>query len=617
MKRLAFNSIAFRTGILSFIGFGMVLIILVSIFIWDINKEFRNYIILDNEEQIQSVVFLLDQHFDEYQKSLQKEAGSSTLLKAVLDPLNTRYYLPDYLNGLSLRDIPGSFSLITFDGLMIYSTDPSYVRLTQYEVFMDLMRSSLEDQHISILNDSVDVGILAEVKYHGAVEGYLVFISNFKDLFRANMYFLNAHGEEHSFAAFYNNNKIIENKAINQKVLTSNHNLKTIPINIQVSAPLSIINHPVRKLLYQIIFIGIVCSFSAALLLSFFISRSMATPLKALESGIRKLSSGVGEKLSVNKKGVKELQYLEMSFNNMQDSLLNRTHQLEESYKELIQTNSTLKNTQKQLVRSEKLASIGQLAAGVAHEINNPTGFVYNNLVTMSDYVKAFAALYAEMGNLKKAIISGDEKNIRAALDRIERLETAEDFSYILDDADDLISESINGARRIGDIVQGLKNFARTDSLECKSGNVNTAIEDALRLTRNELKYKSEIDKELQDLPEISCRIDQLTQVFVNLLINAVNAIDEHGMIRIKTFLKNKSIYAEVRDTGTGIPEENLSKLFDPFFTTKEIGKGSGLGLSISHGIIEEHNGSINVESTPGKGTCITIVLPAEAGCKE
>jgi signal transduction histidine kinase len=285
---------------------------------------------------------------------------------------------------------------------------------------------------------------------------------------------------------------------------------------------------------------------------------------------------------------------------------------LENANKELTLNIAKIKNIQKQLVHSEKMASIGQLAAGVAHEINNPTGFITNNLVTMAEYIQVFKKVFTQLEILKESIVEKNTDLVNSTLETIKEIESAEDLSFIIDDSFLLISESSDGARRIKDIVNGLRDFARKDSVSLKEGNLNKIIEAALRLTSNELKYNCKIFKELGAISNILCHEDQLTQVFINLFVNSSHAFTDQGEITIKTWEEDKYIIAKVCDTGHGIPEENLTKLFDPFFTTKEVGKGTGLGLSISHGIIEDHGGTIEVESTLGKGTCFTIRIPAK-----
>lgn len=251
------------------------------------------------------------------------------------------------------------------------------------------------------------------------------------------------------------------------------------------------------------------------------------------------------------------------------------------------------------LNQQEKMACVGQLAAGVAHEINNPTGFILSNLKSLKKY---FAKIIDYTND--SAACSNPEE-----LQRL-RIRKKLKIDYMLEDIPDLIDESIDGGNRIRDIVQNLKCFSRVENCKPEDFHVNDCIENTLKIIWNELKYKVEIVKEYGELPIIKCHPQELSQVFMNLLVNASHAIEKHGNVTIKTWSDDRNIFIAISDTGCGISQENIPKLFEPFFTTKEVGKGTGLGLSISHKIVKKHNGRIDVESEIGKGTTFTVVLP-------
>lgn len=271
---------------------------------------------------------------------------------------------------------------------------------------------------------------------------------------------------------------------------------------------------------------------------------------------------------------------------------------------ELEQTHADLKATQMQILQSEKLASIGQLAAGVAHEINNPIGFVKSNLNSFRKYMDTLAAFIEKQEQTIISHATGDAKEIIAKLRKEAKID------LILEDISDLQEESLDGINRVSKIVQDLKSFSRVDQAEFNSIDLNECLESTLNIVSNELKYKATIEKDLAELPLISCYPQQLNQVFMNLLVNAGHAIDAKGVIRIRTWLEGDLVCISVGDTGCGIPEENIPHLFEPFFTTKEVGTGTGLGLSISYDIIKKHEGEILVESKVGQGTTFTIQLP-------
>lgn len=265
-----------------------------------------------------------------------------------------------------------------------------------------------------------------------------------------------------------------------------------------------------------------------------------------------------------------------------------------------------------QLIQSEKLASLGQLAAGVAHEINNPIGFVKSNVGTLCEYVGIFTRLLSLYEELSQAIHENDKPQQERLFTQIQTIRKEEDLADILEDVNELLTESTEGLVRVTEIVQNLKSFARLDEASVKEANINDGITATLKVVWNELKYKSEIVTDLGDIPDIRCSPGQLNQVFMNLLVNAAQAIPERGTISIKTEASNSEIIISISDTGVGIAEQELSQIFTPFYTTKPVGQGTGLGLSIIYGIIQKHNGTISVESEIGIGTTFTIRLPLE-----
>jgi two-component system NtrC family sensor kinase len=290
---------------------------------------------------------------------------------------------------------------------------------------------------------------------------------------------------------------------------------------------------------------------------------------------------------------------------------------LEDKARELYETNLTLQQqyaslqeAQAQLVQSEKMASLGVLAAGVAHEINNPIGFVMSNLNTLADYVRIFTTLCDEYRGWQQATITGDTANAAKIGARIEQVRKREKPEMIAADVDQLLAESSEGLHRVKDIVQNLRTFARLDEADVREVDLNEGIEATLKMVWNELKYKCQLHKRLEPLPMLRCYAGQLNQVVMNLLVNAAQAIPDRGEITVETYATDDDIFIKVSDTGHGIPAENIPKLFQPFFTTKPIGKGTGLGLSIAYGIVEKHRGEIAVESQVGVGSTFIIRLP-------
>ena len=266
-----------------------------------------------------------------------------------------------------------------------------------------------------------------------------------------------------------------------------------------------------------------------------------------------------------------------------------------------------LEEAHNQLLQSEKMASIGQLAAGVAHEINNPVGFVNSNLGTLQRYADKILRLLAAYERIEAALPDDLRQDI-------ERLKKEVDSAYLSEDIGNLLTESLDGLQRVKRIVQDLKDFSHVDNSERQWASLETGLDSTLNVVWNELKYKAKVVKEYGDVPPIECFASQLNQVFMNLMINAAHAIDDHGLITIRTGHDAENVWVEVEDSGKGIKPEHMDRIFDPFFTTKPVGQGTGLGLSLSYGIVHKHGGHIEVKSELGKGSTFRVVLPRNAG---
>ena len=264
-----------------------------------------------------------------------------------------------------------------------------------------------------------------------------------------------------------------------------------------------------------------------------------------------------------------------------------------------------LQEAHDQLLQAEKMASIGQLAAGIAHEINNPVGFVNSNMRTLQKYV---AALFGVVQQYDDAIAASTAAPQLAA--QIAQIRKKADLAYLQEDATDLVRESLDGLKRVTDIVQSLKDFSHVGETEWQVADLHQGIDSTLNIVANEIKYKASIEKHYGNLPPVTCLASQLNQVFMNLLVNAGHAIKERGVITIRSGAEADWVWISIADTGSGIPPEILTRIFEPFFTTKAVGSGTGLGLSLSYGIVNKHGGRIEVVSTPGEGTMFTVRLP-------
>lgn len=249
------------------------------------------------------------------------------------------------------------------------------------------------------------------------------------------------------------------------------------------------------------------------------------------------------------------------------------------------------------LLQSEKLASLGQLAAGVAHEINNPIGYVASNMTVLAEYSDSLI-------NLVKLLSQQVNEVSRSAL------WAQFDFDYVCADLPKLVKESEQGLSRVVEIIRDLKDFSHIDEAEFVEADLQLGILSTLNLVGNELKYKAEVVKDFTELPKLRCIPSQLNQVLLNLLVNAAQAIEQDGIIRITTGFDNSWVWFEVSDNGKGMDNAELARIFEPFYTSKPKGEGTGLGLPLSRSIVEKHHGVIEVSSTPGVGSCFTVKIP-------
>jgi two-component system NtrC family sensor kinase len=374
-------------------------------------------------------------------------------------------------------------------------------------------------------------------------------------------------------------------------------------------------------------------------LCSFLLGSYLMSQLKQLRAGARHLGAAVKDKnyqnISVKVRGKDELSELAEAFNQLVEllkeenthrervegelkelnSLLEvkvkqRTSLLNQKNFQLEEANKDLKEAQVQLLQAEKMASVGQLAAGVAHEINNPVGFVNSNMHTLSEYVSTYQMIFQQLNDvlLKDTAIHQDE-----AIKQLRNIIQQQDMEFINSDISELITDSKDGLIRVAEIVKGLKLFSRVDSDEMQSYNLNDCVRTTLAMVNNQLKYICSVETHLGSIPHIMMNMGKISQVVTNLLINAGQAIESTGVqgtITITTREFDGNVELSIQDTGCGIESSHLDKLFNPFFTTKPEGQGTGLGLSISFGIAQEHGGTLHASSKDGEGSCFTLCLP-------
>lgn len=348
-----------------------------------------------------------------------------------------------------------------------------------------------------------------------------------------------------------------------------------------------------------------------------FMTQSANVLMEALNEMYGKLGDKTLEVIQKNQQLEAEQEALRVLNEQLEERVKRRTAAIEQANQqlqanniELKQLNEKLESAHTQLLQSEKMASIGQLAAGVAHEINNPVGFVNSNLGTLGKY----------MTNLFDVISAYQTAEARVGADscpEVAEIKKKVDYAYLVEDIPSLMKESQDGLARVKRIVQDLKDFSHVDESNWQHANLERGMDSTLNVVSNEIKYKAKVVKEYAGIPDVECMPSQINQVFMNMLVNAAQAIEKDGTITVRSGASGEEVWVEVEDTGKGISPEHLNRIFDPFFTTKPVGKGTGLGLSLSYGIVQKHNGRIEVKSEVGKGSTFRVWLPLKHVTKE
>ena len=305
--------------------------------------------------------------------------------------------------------------------------------------------------------------------------------------------------------------------------------------------------------------------------------------------------------LYLRNRGKARMRMLRSMNQHLEVRVAERTRELETAYDEL-------KESQFRLIQSEKMSALGQMVAGVAHEINTPLAYSRGNMDVIGELLPEIESLVQETTQL----VDGDEREFEHRLEKVTQMAHAVKEGELVGEINTLMQATASGLDQISEMVMNLKNFSRLDRKKIDNVNVNESLDSALMIAKNQIKTKADVVKHYGDIPAIRCMPSQLNQVFLNLLVNAGQAIEDYGTITVSTAQRGGFVEISVEDTGKGIPEDALPKIFDPFYTTKDVGQGTGLGLSIVYKIVEQHGGVINVDSKPGQGTRFTIALPIE-----
>ncbi|MBF0331050.1 MAG: HAMP domain-containing protein [Candidatus Omnitrophica bacterium] len=358
---------------------------------------------------------------------------------------------------------------------------------------------------------------------------------------------------------------------------------------------------------------GILLANGIAMLLAAFLlfqlQRFIIDPIVDLSHLIANISKKKNYTLRAKVHANDEVGFLANAFNDMLEQVMLHNELLE---KEVIRRTESLKLAQQKLIESEKMASIGQLAAGIAHEINNPMAFIISNMDTLRAYLLAIDGVLRGYEFLEVYLKDNDIAGARACVGKIHEMREAVKFAALEADLYPLVDETKSGALRVSKIISDLKLFARATMFNNEYLDVHDVIEVSINMVNSEFKYKGDLVREYGILPKILANAQELGNVFRNILLNAAQAIQDKGRISVRTFLKDGHVVVEIMDNGTGIPPEVRAHIFEPFFTTKDVGVGTGLGLSIAYGIIRKYNGKILVVSAPGHGTTFAVHIPTE-----
>ncbi|ODS23399.1 hypothetical protein AB835_08925 [Candidatus Endobugula sertula] len=607
-------------------GIGTVVVIQADNILKNSREEFIRFEMKNLSRKLNSYIQL-------HRSVLKDYATFPLMIQSVMQPKSNLANVQDFMDDLLVLGNQLPLTLFDLEGNPIYETMGSNC-LKEWNDLDSKLELAANSQLTLLICNHKDQQqnhwiLLAPVFYHQQIEGYLTATLSNKKLI-ADLS-LNEYAERHHIEIHKDKERLIELGT----PLTTPASIIPLPelaLTLSYRVDESSLSHARRSLSVNLI-ISLALIFCIMIVVSKKLGHYyLVAPLERLGQLTFKLAEGNQVTFGEDTQPIREIQALgdqlksmagkirrrETSINKAKEQLVEQLITIEQREQALQTANEKLANLNAQiieqqqlLVHSEKLASVGQLAAGVAHEINNPTGFVMGNLGVLKDYSRSIQELLAAYKQLEQKL--AEDARYQEQLENINTIKQDCDMDYILEDIDALLAESLSGTERIQHIVKDLKSFSRTNDNEVTNVDLNEeVIEAALCLVWNELKYKCTLEKELAALPKVDCIPSEVSQVIMNLLVNASDAIAETGTITLKSYTKGEWVFMEVSDTGSGISEENTLKLFDPFYTTKEIGKGTGLGLAISQGIIKNHGGIITVTSELGKGTTFTIRLPIQ-----
>lgn len=531
---------------------------------------------------------------------LTEQANFPIMKQAAMQPETNLGRLKDFMADVTLLGERYQQTLLDYEGNPLYSNINSIIPNYKTQPWLKELLAEEKDNYLGIeeLNGRSFWCIAVAIHYNNTIEGLLVTLIPIESIEESNLITERSNG---LMIDIHHKNKLVTR--FGENVSGQSHTIKWP--NMSITLEFTFDNTAINQELYRASL-----KFSALIIIALILISLLAyqygyqyfvQPLLLLSEVTGELDKGSDyTKLQENLK-IRELDELFIKFNQMTQKVHQREYALKKSYDELTKANEELILSESQLIQSEKMASIGILAAGVAHEINNPIGYIKSNLDILQDYLKSINAYCHE---IEEQCFSQKQKDFQQIAAK------KHDLHYILDDSGPLLENSIDGVNKVAEIVRNLKTFARAEQEVKTLTDINEGLTATINMVSNELKYNCQLHVNLSPLPSIFVFPGKLNQVFMNLLINARQSITDKGDIYVRTYKKNNYLVIEIKDTGTGISPESLPNIFTPFFTSKPVGQGTGLGLSISHSIVEQHDGKILVTSKLGQGSCFSVYIP-------
>ncbi len=602
MKQVSISFALARFVFLSCFALGVISTALVINYVIDSAENDRNQLIRRETTSISNSYQLF---LDHRLTLLSEHSRYPIIIQALMQPSGNVGKVKDFIADLSMLGKKYQPSLLDFEGNIIYSSLPSETpNYKEQDWLKDLLKNN-KNEYIGIqaVNERYYWLLAVTIPYNNMTEGLLTTLIPIEEIDeqvknRLDGLMIEVIKDDKVLVTFGNN--LLGHK---QRIIWQNMDV-TFQFTFDNKASRKELNQTILNLSILII-MALILTTSLAYLFGY---KYFVKPLLSLSRATGDLDKGFESKQLQENTQIKELSELFKKFNLMTETVKRREQALQLSYDKLSKANEELILSESQRIQSEKMASIGVLASGVAHEINNPIGFVKSNLEVLKEYMLDIEQYHQETAKL---LTTQEQKESQ------HKLAKSHDIDFIIDDLPSLLTSSIGGVEKVSEIVQSLKTFARVEDPDKSKTDINDGLNATLNMVRNELKYNCKIHVQLDSLPIIYAYPSKLNQVFMNLLINAGQSIKDKGDIFVRTFQEKLDIVIEVRDTGSGIDPQVLPHIFTPFFTSKPVGKGTGLGLSISHEIIKQHDGRIEVTSEVGKGSCFSVYIPIQLGLQK